>query len=243
MQQRGFTLIELLVVMAVMSILVSLLMPAISAARAQAWSVSCRSRLAQIGYAVQMYGINHGDYLPGAADSSGRQFFGFRYGPTERVDFTDGYMTSYVGDDPEVWQCPTLAEFLPRADGPCTSYAYNYNYLTDLVTEGDWWDPGYQYWWRGKKAAVIQKPSRTVLFGDSATNWMGPVQENWFWTPPSQALPWGNAYTHFRHRLRANILWADGHVNSMEPDKRLELDKDNLGVICDESDVCFDPKQ
>lgn len=243
MRRRAFTLVELLVVMAIMSILLAMIMPAVGAARAEAQSTSCRNRLRQIGIATTLYMVNHSEYLPGVADYTGRQFFGFYSGPSERVDFSTGYLSSYVGNDPEVWQCPSFDMFLPRADGPCTGYAYNYHYLTELVTEGDWWDPDYKYWWRGKKEAVIRKHTTTVLFGDSATNWMGPLQENWYWTPPSQGLMWGNTYAHFRHRLRANVAWADGHVCSVEPDSRVALDKDHLGVICDESDVYFDPEK
>jgi len=242
MRRRAFTLVELVVVMAIITILAGLLMPGIMAAEAQAWSLSCRNRLKQIGHAVAMYSINHADYLPGCADYTGVQFFGLRKGLNDPVDFSAGYLSTYVADEREIWQCPSFAEFLPRADGPCTGYAYNYSYLTDLVTVGNWWDPNYKYWWQGKRDGVIQKPTSTVLFGDSATNWMGPLQENWFWTPPSQGLPWGESYTHFRHRGRANILWADDHVTSVLPDKRVPLDWANLGVICDESDIYYKPE-
>jgi len=242
MQRRAFTLIELLVVMAIISILAGLLMPALVAAQKQAWSTSCQSRLRQIGHAVTMYSINSADCLPGCGDYTGTQFFGLLKGFADPVDFSAGYMSPYVEGDRDVWQCPAFAEFMPRADGPCTGYAYNYAYLTDLITAGNWWDPDYKYWWRGKKAGIITKYTTTVLFGDSATNWMGPLEENWFWTPPSQGLPWGDSYTHFRHRGQANVLWADGHVASLFPDKCVPLDRDNLGVICDESDLYYKPQ-
>ncbi len=242
MERRAFTLIELLVVMAINSVLAALLMPALLAAQQQAWATSCRSRLREIGHAVSMYSINSADYLPGCADYTGTQFFGLRKGATDPIDFSAGYMSTYVGHSRDVWQCPSFTEFLPRADGPCTGYAYNYVYLTDMVEAGNWWDPNYKYWWRGKKAGIIRKSTTTAVFGDSATNWLGPLQENWFWTPPSQGLPWGESYTHFRHRGRANVLWADGHVTSVLPDECSPLDKDNLGAICDESDVLFKPE-
>lgn len=243
MRRRGFTLVELLVVMAIITILAGMLMPAIEAARSQAYATSCRSRLSQLGHAVSLYCINHHGYLPGVGDYTGRYFFGRYSGPTEPVDFAAGYLSSYVDTEREIWQCPGFTEFLPRAEGATCGYAYNYQYLTEYGDNGlGWFDPNYKWWYRGLSEGVIKKYTTTAVFGDSATNWMGPLQENWYWTPPSQGLPWGNSYTHFRHRLRANVLWADGHVSSMEPDKRVPLDRDGLGVICDESDFYYKPQ-
>ncbi|MHC4481090.1 MAG: type II secretion system protein [Planctomycetota bacterium] len=246
MLRRAFTLVELLVVMAIITILTGLLMPAISAAREEAMSTSCRSRLRQIGHAWTLYTIDYGGYMPGMGDYTGRHFFGRHGGPDQFVDFTEGYLASYMDGDAEVWQCPAFADFLPRALEPTSGYAYNYRYLTHLVEEGNWWEPDYKFWWPGKHEAVIEKPTSTVLFGDSARNWMGPLEENWFWTPPSDGLAWPGweaAYSHFRHRRRLNALWADMHVDSLPPDDTWPVDHDWLGVICDTSDYYFDPRQ
>ena len=242
--RRAFTLIELLVVIAIIAILSAMLMPAIVAAQDQARSISCRSRLRQIGFAVSMYTTDHKELLPSVGGWSGRQFYGKHYGPTEQVDFAAGYLSKYVGKQQDVWQCPSFAEFMPRALGPTCAYAYNYHYLTEFVDNGlSWFSPDYRWWYRGLPTGLVHKPSRTLLFGDSATNWMGPLQENWYWTPPSQGTVWGNANTHFRHRGRANVLWADLHSNSVEPYDEWPLDKDNLGIVCDTSDCYFDPAQ
>ena len=54
-RQRGFTLIELLVVISIIGILVSLLLPAVNAAREAGRRITCVNHLHNIGLAYQVY--------------------------------------------------------------------------------------------------------------------------------------------------------------------------------------------
>lgn len=64
--RSAFTLIELLVVIAIIAILVALLLPAVQQAREAARRSSCKSKLKQIGLALQNYHDTHNTFPIGA---------------------------------------------------------------------------------------------------------------------------------------------------------------------------------
>jgi len=72
-RRRGFSLIELLVVISIVSLLVAILLPALSAARLTAQGAVCLSNQRQLGIGFNAYAAENGDWMP---DGAGRNYIG-----------------------------------------------------------------------------------------------------------------------------------------------------------------------
>jgi prepilin-type N-terminal cleavage/methylation domain-containing protein len=76
--RRGFTLIELLVVVAIIALLISILLPSLARARAQARTTLCGSRISQVAKAFLIYADDFGEAPPFVCYGRGK---GIYYGP------------------------------------------------------------------------------------------------------------------------------------------------------------------
>ena len=117
MRAGGFTLIELLVVIAIIAILAALLLPALARATRKASQINCISNLKQLGQALQMYGDDHEDRLPGPL-WNGMQA-SFDANTSEEILF---YIYPYLGvrapsGEPEVVKVAACPGYMHSAPG------------------------------------------------------------------------------------------------------------------------------
>ena len=145
-RQWGFTLVELLVVIAIIALLISILLPSLSAAREQTRAVKCLANLRSMGQGIMSYAQEHLGTLPGPLhppvyrDTGGGDGFDPMNPDTERPWFLLARLSSMFSSDDELLKyadrvatCPTAegrfpnSSFLPNVGGnPSWSRPYNY---------------------------------------------------------------------------------------------------------------------
>lgn len=229
---RAFTLIELLVVVAIIALMVSILVPAVSQARASANKMLCSTNLHGLVLANTIYAADHEDFFaPGASDMSGSspglfRWHGHRPTVDDPFDPSKGPLSPYFQAG-EMKHCPSYEDFI-NTGGPSAAFesgAGGYGYNQDYVGSRSRWGGDIT---TGARTGEISRLANTIMFADAAmargdTGGEYLVEYS-FVQPPyflngQQVMPaWGLATPsiHFRHSGTANIAFCDGHVDSRQ---------------------------
>lgn len=221
----GFTLVEALAVLAVVTVILSIVVPTVSIARGSARSASCQSNLRQLGVAAAGYAIQNRDRFPAAilqeVGPAGlvTRAWDFEHHPDGTI--LPGILTAFLSQPTAVQQCPDYHGASNFGAEPFTGYNYNTTFIgaegrfPELGADGRWRD-GWEVARHGLPPAQIRRTSTTALFGEGG--WRGGA--NKFMRAPGNAVENDLQTIHagtqsFRHQGCTNVCYLDGHVGGV----------------------------
>lgn len=219
---RGFTLIELLVVISIIALLIAILLPALTQARAVAQGAACLSNQRQIGLAMVMYlGDNDDSHIPYSHRIMNSQVSdSFQPGLWPGVlSVRLNYLSSL-----EVFDCPTFDApdgtdwaTLNTSNANASAFGFSeYGYNNFHV--GSSLRLGFSGSKRFTPARTdeIRKPTATIMLGDALHYQNVPTLYRGYYLMSDANT---NVYgPHARHNGNINLIWVDGHGTSTKVD-------------------------
>jgi len=205
MKKNGFTLIELLVVIAIIAILAAMLLPALRQAREKARQASCMNNLKQLGLATFMYAEDNDGYLPVRLQGSPPSYW-------HDSKYTGTSGTNLRGGVRYFSVVYFRQDYYVTGILDCPSaknIGYEYGINCNLMN------------YTSPKISRIRYPVKTLLFTETKGDHM--------------VTNYTGARWHFRHNNRANLLFADGHVEPLTQDEVIErvyMDASGTVVPC-----------
>jgi prepilin-type N-terminal cleavage/methylation domain-containing protein/prepilin-type processing-associated H-X9-DG protein len=204
--RKAFTLVELLVVIVIIAILASLILPALSRAKAKAQTTQCRSNLQQLQLGWLLYVDQNNDRLPpnnttGAmTGATGSWVLGSAAEDRTATNIESGVLYPFT-QNAAIYHCPADKSNVNGHKGLPRYRSYSLNWYLGV-------DPNVHYSPRIKlRASGITNPLLVFAFidEDAAT-----IDDGTFFSPEEYGQ-WGDLPA-IRHALQSTLSFADGHV-------------------------------
>ncbi|MCM8534145.1 MAG: DUF1559 domain-containing protein [Lentisphaeraceae bacterium] len=199
---RKFTLIELLVVISIIGILITILIPSLKTARAEAERAVCLSNMKQISLGITMYGKDYNHYAPLNELYSGA-----------RTRWHQKLLPDYLaeGEKPGssgAFKCPTAP---PLKWNSHSNIGISLRMVgSDHMRKND---PDAARYNPICRLSQVNTPSETLMLADSAGN--RPTVDTWFFNPSNNEL-YGNESKICRHNEKVNIMFFDLSATAMK---------------------------
>ena len=222
---KFFSLIELLVIIAVISILMTLALPALAGARRQAEQKKCMVNLRSIGQTASLYSVDYDNYTIPA-----------NFGDTSNGSYGHfiNYMISEMDCSHSIFKCPSMNEesmFDPAGHDPRSTNLYKTaSYIMNIIHPGQWDGAsipeiaGAHGWGIDSTTPVnngiVTYPAEKLFVMDaisgisnshSGVNTFQRTDHGFLSSPPIGMVRWVGAH----HNYRFNAVFGDGHSENI----------------------------
>lgn len=194
MKLLKFTLLELLVVIAIITILASMLLPALGKSREMGKRVLCGSNVKNVGLGITMYTNDWNSYMPVVWDG--------------KTTWSKRIHDEYVTGKTSVFQCPS---------GNIAKIPLTFSSNSDKTYGIFCSNIGAPYYGMGgwqtyARIAQFSPPSEHVILTDTI-NLDGTSLQCYV---VGYNQPYANSKIQLRHLKTSNVFFIDGHLNSVK---------------------------